>query len=87
MDLTLLLCIIISFTGFPIIRVQLINQTWWGVLLFAEAALWIRKKKQELGLGNRAGLQAGKPNPCARERALDVMPRWQEMMTSDQKLR
>lgn len=36
-----LFCIIISFTGFPIIFVQLINQTWWCVPLFAEAALWI----------------------------------------------
>ena len=59
-DLTLLLCIIISFTGFPIIRVQLINQTWWGVLLFAEAALWIRKKNR--GWGWEIGLVCKQEN-------------------------
>jgi hypothetical protein len=46
--------------------VQLINQTWWCVVLFAEAALWI--KIEGVGVENQAGLEAEKPNPCVSKR-------------------
>lgn len=88
-NLTLAFCIIISFSGFPIISAQLINRTWWCGLLFAEAALWIQTRGSRVG--NRAGLNAGAPDLCASwtDGVLGVIPRWQERNEKgpDQKLR